>query len=386
MNLVTIPVRNLGRKKLRTLLMVIVFAIGVSAVSALYYLSESVGKSLEEKMTAFGANILITPKVDKLPVSYGGLSLGDVAYDMKYLDQILTVSLIKRIELSERISAIAPKYAVMAKINDTSIGVIGVDWTQELRIKNYWSVNGDIPYGPNQALVGSTAARELGVMPGSMLDIHGAQVFVSGILESTGAQDDNVLFMGLSDLQKLYGHQDRVHFIEVAALCSGCPIDEITVQLAQALPNADVKALQQVVRQRMMTVSFVKNMALGVSLIILLTACVMIGLSIFAAVNERKSEIGVLRALGYSKWSVFAVFCLEAVLIALVAGPIGYVSGFFAGREIISLMDMSQAGPGFDFPHLAASLGLVMVLAVAASAIPSWRAAKVDPSQALVSL
>ena len=87
MNIATIPVRNLRRKPLRSLLMVLVFAIGIASVVALNYLAGAVGASLEEKLTAFGANILVAPQKESLHVSYGGMALGDVAFEVKSLEE-----------------------------------------------------------------------------------------------------------------------------------------------------------------------------------------------------------------------------------------------------------------------------------------------------------
>ena len=110
MGILTIPLRNLRRKPLRTAMMVLVFAAGVAAVTALANLSTRVGESLEAKMTAFGANVLITPKRESLHIGYGGMQLGDVSYDVKYLDEKSSVEAIRGIHHRDRIAAVAPKF------------------------------------------------------------------------------------------------------------------------------------------------------------------------------------------------------------------------------------------------------------------------------------
>lgn len=386
MNIITIPLRNLKRKLLRSLMMALVFSIGVMSVVALNYLSTAVGESLEKKLTAYGANILLTPKSETLAVSYGGLNLGDVSYDVQLLKEQEAVSAIRSIGHKDRLSAVAPKLAIVDTIKSTPVGVIGVIWPEEISIKSYWAINGAIPDQPNQIIAGAEVAKKLNINNGDAINIKGRPFTVAAILGATGGEDDNVLFADLHALQQVAGQENQVHFIEVAALCAGCPIEDITSQLSKALPNAEVNALQKVIKQRMLTIGFVKQLALSVSLVILLTACVMIGLSIFTAVNERKKEIGVLRAMGFSRASVFCIFSLEALIIGVLAGAMGYLGGFGLCFELMGMLDLHAANLVFQPAHFALSLLAVALLVTIAAAFPAYKATRVEPSQALVML
>jgi len=387
MGILLIPWRNLRRKPLRTALMILVFAAGVAAVSALATLSTQVGDNLEAKMSAYGANILVTPKRESLHVSYGGMQLGDVSYDVGALNAEATVAAIRSIHHRDRLAAVAPKLALLAQVEGQSVGVIGVDFDQELRIKSYWWPEGEMPKEPFHVLAGAHAARALGLSPGSEVVLMDRPFVVAGVLNVTGGDDDNVIFADITALQDAAGKPGAAHFVEIAALCAGCPIEDITDQLEAALPNAEVITMQQVVRERMMTVDFVQRLAAGISAVILLTACVMIGLSIFTSVNERIHEIGLLRALGFSKGSVFAVFSLEAVGMGLVAGVLGQIGGMFASERLAGLVGLGDAAIAtFDPLHFVLALVVVPLLAALAALPPALKAARVEPSQALVML
>ncbi len=190
----------------------------------------------------------------------------------------------------------------------------------ELSIKTHWYPLGRFPEKQNEIVIGINAASKLDIKPGDTLEIEGNKLLTAGILDPTGTEDDNVIFMDIDLLRNSVGRPGAVHFIEVAALCAGCPIDEIVQQIVKAVPGAEVKALQHVVKQRMSAISFVNQMAWTVSGVILLTACFMIGLSIFSAVNERKTEIGLMRSLGFSTGSVFPYSALRHCLWAVFQG------------------------------------------------------------------
>jgi len=386
MNLFTIPLRNLGRRPLRTILLCAVFTIGVMSVVSIQLLSTVVGNSLEEKMSKFGANILITPKTESLSVSYGGLDLGNVAYGSHELDGAPVLKAVRGIELKERLSAVAPKFAAISKVKDQQVAVVGVSMADELSIKTHWYPLGRFPEKQNEIIIGFNAAAKLGFQPEDTLEIEGNNLLIAGILDPTGTEDDNVIFMDIDLLRNSVGRHGAVHFIEVAALCAGCPIDEIVQQISGAVPGAEVKALQHVVKQRMSAIGFVNQMAWTVSGVILLTACFMIGLSIFSAVNERKTEIGLMRSLGFSTSSVFSIFCLEALLMGCISGILGYTGGFFASTEILQRLNMGEAEIVFDPQAFALTFMAVAGLAFLSATIPSLRATRVDPSRTLVSL
>ena len=467
MNILTIPLRCTRQKWPRVLALLCIFLLGVASIVALYKVSVAVGEGFEKKLTAFGANIIISPKRETLTVSYGGIPLGDMLMDEGRLPLAPALSGIRGIALSDRLSVVAPKLVGIVRHEDKPLALVGVDFPQELELKQFWNVQGHFPgekangksddsipgmdkssrssmalpfapeehapghaansapgepqatvpgmssdaahssmtpdsstaahspasstmSGANEVLAGSALAKRLGLVPGSHLQLgqdgH-AGLMVSGVLHPTGSDDDNVLFVSLPIAQALLHADDSASFIEVAALCSACPIEDIVSELQAALPGVDVKALRHVVAQRMYSINFARNLALIVALVIMVSACAMVVMSMLSAVNERRKEIGILRAIGYSRGAVFVIFAVEALGIGCVAGFAGYVLGLEAGRHILETLSIEAATlPPFNFPEMllcGLASGLVAVLA---ATFPAWKAGRVDPATALASL
>jgi putative ABC transport system permease protein len=382
-NLLTIPLRNARRKLLRTLLLVSVFSVGVTAVVALHYVAEAVGESFERKLARYGANIVVFPEADTLALSYGGVQLGSLSYDVRHLEQADTERRIRSIHMHDRLSAISPKLVALARVDGQAVGVIGVRMQDELALKAHWRTEHAFPKTEHELLAGSRAASSMGLAPGSTVEIGGREFRVSGVLAETGSEDDEVLFADLAALQAAMGRQGQVNLVEIAALCAGCPIDEIVAELRQALPGVDIKALSQVVGQRMYSIGFVSTLAWVVGLIILLTACAMIALSLYASVGERRKEIGLMRALGFSRAGVFAAFSFEALLLGALAAVVGYLAGCQASVEVLRALDVADSATWpFSFAHLALTLAMVGLLTVLSSALPAWKAARIEPSEA----
>lgn len=313
--------------------------------------------------------------------------MGDMLLDVKDLQETETTAAIRSIGLNDRISVVAPKLVTMLKIEEVAIAVVGVKWADELGIKSYWATNGTFPQQPDEILLGSLAAEKLEIRTGDNLSLYGREFRVSGTLLETGSDDDSVILMDLGRLQEMLGQPGAVSFVEVAALCSGCPIEDIVAQIQTNLPKTSVIALQNIVNQRMSSVRFVQKLALSISLVILVTASAMVGISMLSSVNERKKDIGILRSLGYGKSRVFMIFCLEAGLIGALAGGVGYMIGFGASLKTLEFLTLADgAKPVFSIAQLLICASLFPVITILSALYPAWRGSSVEPSQALVSL
>lgn len=389
MNIITIPLRYARVKWLRTLLLIAVFTLGVASMTGLYKVSTLIGDSFEKKLISYGANILITPKRETLKVSYGGYTLGDVAVSEHWIPLTEAQKTIDAIQSRANLAVIAPKMPAAVKIDGQPALLIGVLWPEELTLKGYWEIDGTLPEAKDvhSVLVGATLAEQLGVRPGQSLSLQGKSLMISGVIQPTGSDDDLVAFASLQFIQQLTNKPGQAAFLEVAALCSGCPIDEIVTQLQTALPDTEVRALRQVAESRMYAVHFAQNLAFYVSLVILVTACAMIVMSMLSAVNERKKEIGIMRAVGFSRRNVFVVFVTEALGIGLASGLAGYFAGYsLAGYVLDKLHLTDNAVVRLDFGILAGVVALVSLATALAASFPAWKASRVEPADALVAL
>ena len=389
MTIFTLPARHLRARWLRSFLLLAVFTLGLASMSGLYRVSDSIAENMEKKLISYGANILITPRRETLRVSYGGYSLGDVTMEEEPLDLVEAQKAIDGMELRGNIAIIASKMLALTRVSGQAAALVGVDFGQELQLKGYWEVRGAFPGADSvtDMLAGSAAAGKLGLVPGRILRIGGRDMHLSGILEPTGGDDDAVLFVPLSLAQSIAKKPDRASFLEVAALCSGCPIGEIVAQLQEALPDSDVRALAQIAESRMYSVHFARNLAFSVSVVILVTACAMLIMSMMSSVAERRREIGVMRAVGFSRKGVFTVFVSEALAIGALAGASGYALGHLLTAYILLQLHLAEeAPPVFDPFAFAAVVLIAVVTAGLSAAFPAWRASLIEPAEALVSL
>jgi putative ABC transport system permease protein len=386
MNLNAISIKNLLRRKAKAAFVLAGLVIGVSTVVGIISYVEAMTNDINHKLEKYGANILIVPKTENLALSYGGLSLGGVSFEMEEIRQ-KDLSRVGTIKNAANIAALGPLVLGVAPVGRQKVLMAGVDFKAAQILKPWWKLQqGDLP-GDDGIILGAEAARVLGLSVGSRLNINNTDLVVSGILQPTGSQDDQLAFTVLGTAQSIFNKQGQVSMAEVAALCKDCPIEDMVKQLSDALPGAKVMAIQQVVKSRMETLSQFKKFSYGISGVILLIGSLVVLVTMMGSVRERTDEIGIFRAIGFRKRHVMKIIFTEAVIVSGLAGVIGYLLGFGATKAALALF--SESHPGmvpFSLELAGGAVVTALFVGLVSSAYPAFMAARMDPNEALRAL
>jgi putative ABC transport system permease protein len=386
MKLHTISINNLKRRKAKMAFLTIGLMVGIATIVTLVTLTRSMSSDIERKMDEFGANILITPQSNGLAMNYGGISLGGVTFDQR---EILESDLakIKTIKNSKNVSAVSPKVLGGITVNNHDVLLVGVHFESELKMKQWWKVFGSEPKSDQDLLLGTDAAKVLNVNPGDKLTIKGESFTVAGVLDQTGSQDDSLVFASLPKAQKLLGKEGKITLAEVAALCSGCPISDMVTQIAEKLPDAKVSAIQQVVEGRLKALDQFKRFSYAMAGVVVFIGSLIVFVTMMGSVNERTTEIGVFRAIGFRKAHIMRIILFEAALVSLLAGFLGYATGMGGAKLALPFMAESKnAHLVWDTTVAFGSIGLALTLGLVASLYPALHASKMDPTEALRAL
>jgi len=385
MRLIDVTLRNLRRRKGRKLLLMLGLAIGVATAVALMAITATMQADVAHKLDEYGANILIVPKANDLSLSYGGVTVASAAYDVGELT-LADLDRIQTIKNARNISVIAPKLLGAATIGGHSVLVAGVRFPDELRLKQWWHLEGQEPAGPNDALVGLRLAQALNLYPGDPVEVDGHAFRVTGILAENGSQDDDILFIDLSTAQQVMNKPNSVSLVEVAALCTACPVEDMVKQMSDVLPQARVTALRQAVTLRMETVGQLGRFAMAVSAVVMAIGSLVVLTTMLGAVAERRQEIGLFRALGFRQRHVMEIILAEAAVVSLLGGLVGWLLGMGAAVVLAPRL-AAVTTPVVWSPWLAlGAIGGAFLVGLLASLYPATNAARLDPTTALRSL
>ncbi|HAY39089.1 MAG TPA: ABC transporter permease, partial [Desulfobacteraceae bacterium] len=295
MTLKEIAIKNLIRRKSKAAFILAGLVIGVTTMVAVISLVDAMSSDINDKLEKYGANILVVPKTENLPLTYGGISLGGVSFEMEEIRQedLIRVGSIKN---SANVAALGPIVLGVIQVKSNRALLAGVDFKASKILKPWWQVKGTLPK-ENGVLLGGEAAQVMKLNVGDPLTIKDHPFIVSGVLQSTGSQDDQMVFTRLSTAQSLLGKEGRVSMAEVAALCKDCPVHEMVRQISEVLPGAKVMAIQQVVKSRMETLAQFKKFSYGISAVVVLIGGLVVLVTFMGSVRERTGEIGIFRAI-----------------------------------------------------------------------------------------
>lgn len=377
--------KSLRRRKGKAAFVLLGLLLGVAAGVSLLTLTQALTKDIQHQMEMYGANILISPATEELSLSFGGLNVGAVSFDLREIRQE-DLALLRSIPNAKNIAAVGPILLGTMEHQGKRVVLAGMDFRVIGSLRPWWRVQGEYP-GEGQVLLGADMARLMSLGLGEVWPAGGLGWRVSGILESTGSQEDLMAFAPLAQVQAALGKEGRISLAEVAALCSGCPIEEMVRQISFVLPNARVQAIKQVVDSRVRAMEQLGRVALGLSGTVLLVGGLVVLVTMMGSVRDRTAEIGILRAIGFRRVHIVKVILMEAGMVSILAGILGYSMGVGLARLAIPIFSQAHGhhGAGLSLqPEVAVgSVAFSLALGLLASLYPALAASRLDPNEAL---
>jgi putative ABC transport system permease protein len=181
--------------------------------------------------------------------------------------------------------------------------------------------------------------------------------------------------------------------------------EELSVTTAQDQLDAITQAQtlsQQQLETAQDTLNQTQNTALTEIVVAVAATSLIVLFVMLYTVRERTKEIGTLKAIGFSNWTVMGQFMVEGVLLSLVAGVVGVGIGVVAAPSLVSLLQLtpvassgglSRFSGGFTgaagtavtvTPELMLiTFGAAVLLGAVGSLYPAWRAARTRPAEAM---
>jgi putative ABC transport system permease protein len=158
-------------------------------------------------------------------------------------------------------------------------------------------------------------------------------------------------------------------------------ISSISHQIQQQFPGVEVRAIRQVAESEGRILTRVSGLMWIVTIAALFAAALAVGATSATSVLERRSEIGLMKALGASRRAVTSFFVAEQLLLALAGGMLGYALGIVLARALS--IGIFGVAPELRWILLPIVLVLAAVVALLGSLLPLGRASRVDPAPVL---
>lgn len=243
-----------------------------------------------------------------------------------------------------------------------------------------------IPLG--KAHVGFLLARHFNLKNGSSLRVLNRDLVVEKVLLEAGTDEDLRLYTSLADAQTILGLSGRISEIKaIDCLCLTAdqdPLTQIRAALEKVLPEARVLQMRTLADARAKQRQSSENVTAFAVPMTLLAAALWVGTLFILNVRQRRSEIGLWRALGSGSGSIATLFLGKAALLGLIGGTVGYFVGTTIALQFgPHLFPVTAASLQANFQLLPKALLLTSAFAVLAAFLPAMIAVAQDPAGTL---
>ncbi|MFH1748312.1 MAG: FtsX-like permease family protein [Planctomycetota bacterium] len=359
--------RNLYRRPMRTTLTALGVAVGVVAIVTFSIIVNGLWESVDVGIHFDDADLVV-------------LQSGVAADIFSLLDEHATG---ERLRAVPGVAQAVPALWHVLPVEEQPFVLMLGARLDDLRLRKGNLVAGRPPAGNDEITIGTIAARVMEKGVGDTVDISGEEYKIVGIFKSGVVFFDGAVAMSLPTLQRLAGKEGRVTVFQVH-IEAGMDRATIADRIEETCP--DVAAIGEAGEYKKVDqgLEIAREMVWAVSFVAIVIGSIIITNTMWMSVLERTREIGVLRAVGWSRKRIVLMIVLEAAGVGVIACLIGSVAGSGLA-ELTTRLPTSELfiDPKYSLEPFMLALGVAVLLSVVGALLPAWRAAHVSPAEAL---
>ncbi|HKO99370.1 MAG TPA: ABC transporter permease [Pyrinomonadaceae bacterium] len=397
---------SLRSNKLRTALTLVGIVVGVAAVIAVVTIIQGLDNKVATTFSSQGSTVFTISKRPQIITSREDFLKFNKRKDVTHADA----------DAITRLCSACWRVGVAANVRETAkhgnkkfenLNVRGVTPTTMFDIDGRTIEAGRIwteaegESGREVCVVGSDVVTNLfeGVSADRVLGqdvrIAGRPFQIVGVLEPLGsifgASRDSVAYVPYATYQKAYGARDSiVVFIQVPA-AEQLEVAEDQVRTVMrnrrggAFATSDDEGFSLETQDVFLDLygkatANIYLVTIGVAAISLVVGGIVVMNIMLVSVTERTKEIGIRKAIGARRKDILTQFLIEAVMVTALGGAIGVVTGFGLAYLIAALIGFPLL---ISFASAALGVGVSSIVGIISGLWPAWRAAKLDPIEAL---
>jgi putative ABC transport system permease protein len=329
MNFLKLALKNLMRRRVRTILTLLGVAIAVSALFSLSAFKAGYEKQLTRELDNMGIHMLAVPK--GCPYEAASLIIHGGT-----IPKYLSMSDLAQVQETPGV-AIATPMLLQQYVRDGKTHIVyGINSAEMQQLKPWWKVEGRFftDGETNVMVVGRNMADNMGLKVGDTVPMGpGSEPFtITGILERTGGQDDEFQFLPLAEAQRIFDKQGLMTAVAVKANDISL-ISDIGSRL-ETIPDIQVVTMSQVMGTILNLVGSAQTLLTSVIIIAIFISAMGIINTLLMSVNERSNEFGMMKAIGASGFDIGRLVMTETLFLTVSGGILGAVFSILAAGLI----------------------------------------------------
>ncbi|MFO7741368.1 MAG: ABC transporter permease [Anaerolineae bacterium] len=367
--------RNLLRRKTRTVLTIFGIAVGVAAVVGLGALAEGFVEGYAAIAGGSGADLLV--------IQDEALDIVFSAVDEQLGDHLRALSGVDRVT--------GMIYTFAATEETPYFILYGYD-PQDFAIDHFKIIEGqsladaaahrEVPRGGEPLILGRAAAEDFDKDVGDLFYLYESAYRIVGIYETGAPFEDGAAVIRLEDAQAVSGKPQQVNAF-LLKLRPGADVDQLRQRIERRFEELTATTSADFSQQQDM-LQYVYVFSWSVSLIAVLIGGVGVMNTVLMSVFERTREFGVLRAVGWRPLRIVLMVLSESILISLIGGVLGALLGAAGVRALGTVPGVSGFLPRTIPPStLAQGFAVAVALGLVGGAFPAWKASRLLPAEAI---
>lgn len=387
--------KNIKKHPYRNIAIIVCFAFVAANILVADYLMTGVSNSLTVGLDRLGADIMVVPE-NATSNSEAFLLMGQPS------TFFLSNSSLDEIAQINGVSLACPQLYIATIANapccseGESVQLIGIDPSLDFTVTPWLESQLGRSLDQDEVIIGGKIESKVG----SQVTFYGHTFIVAGQLESTGMGLDRCIFISLNDAYVMAAESGE-KAIEKLDIEQG----QISTVLVRIDKNIDINVVASNIQTNVNSTHVITSSSLmqGVTsqlstttqLLYITTASVaMISLPLIAVIssmasNERRKEVGLLRAMGGSKMFIFKLIFIEAIILAVIGGLVGILIslvGLFSFQNlIVANLQIPFLLPTLSDALMAASLAIALAVTIGscASLFPAIKSCNLEPYEAI---
>jgi putative ABC transport system permease protein len=390
--------QNLQVKQLRFYIILVSVSIVIGAFFASSILILGIHHSLDKGLSKLGADLLVIPKESLVNLKSALLTGEPSAF---YMDS----AVIKKIRTLKGVKQVSGQIFLTSANGDCCVMgnsfLIGFNPADDFTVMPWVDKSIKTPFPPDGAIIGAMTPWNLG----DSLKFYGVRLNVWAKLERTGiGLYDNAVFFNIERAYEMSEQSQNDPAVKPLAplknkisgglvqLSVGAKIPFITFSILRDNPDLKVVTTGNIQTSARQTTVAVFFGIIALIVVLILSNVLMINAIFSAVVNERKREIGIIRAIGATKADIFKLILYESTLISIISGFVGMIVGGVLlkmfQRSIVfylKLLNIPFMLPPFEIiaAMTLGAIGVALVMGVSGSMYPALLAVRIDPHETM---
>ncbi len=237
--------------------------------------------------------------------------------------------------------------------------------------------------------LGYESAKVFDAGDGGSIELCGDSFDVSKIEDETGDLDDWRVYMNLADTQRILKKKGEINCVlSFECLFPGGDMKNIheyqRTRLEKVLPGFKQINLEKIAIARHQSRNITDNYLYFISVLVTIAMLAVIIISGIKEVEDRKYETGILLAIGAGHWRIIATYCSKMLLLAIIAGLIGFLIGAYASMWTISPFLVTNTRQfAINWSYFCPTMLFVVITSLVGEIIPIAATFRIDPANIL---